>query len=163
MVELEYAGIIPSSGAKAFIFNVIHPDHPRGFPVSAEHTPEGYRIDWQSYIQWRHEWLRRFVEKKSAEPQMLFVVLRRAHYFNDDVPRLDEKLCFKISSAVPGDEGTFAFVDHPSALARSLTSTYEWRKLYFPVVEVQWIREPNGAPYVRLNRIVRPTWRRMGD
>jgi hypothetical protein len=31
------------------------------------------------------------------------------------------------------------------------------------VVEVQWVREENAAPYVRLNRIVRPTWRRVGE
>ena len=162
VIEFEYSGVIPGTGEKAHIFNVLHPSHPRGFPVSAESTAQGYRIDWQSYIQWRDGWLQRFLEKKPSEPQTLFVVLRRTHYFNDDVPKLDEKLAFKLTSAVPGDEGAVAFVDKNSAVGRSLGELYEWRTLYFPVVELQWEASGKAGAYLRLNRIVRPTWRRAG-
>jgi hypothetical protein len=163
VIEHEYSGIIPATGGKAHIFNVLAASHPRGFPVSAEATPQGYRIDWQSYIQWRDGWLRRFLDSKSENPQTLFVVLRRTHYFNDDVPKLDEKLAFKLTSAVPGDEGTVAFVDKNSAVGRSLADMYEWRTMYFPVVELQWVPSSKSGRYVRLNRIVRPTWRRIGE
>jgi hypothetical protein len=162
VVELEYSGVMPATGDKAHIFTILHPRHPRGFPVSAERTPQGFRIDWQSYIQWRDGWLARFLEKKPAEPETLFVVLRRTHYFNDDVPALEEKLSFKITSAVPGDEGAVAFVDRHSAVGRSLAELYEWRTLYFPVVELQWVATQNGGQYLKINRVVRPTWRRVG-
>jgi hypothetical protein len=162
VVELEYSGVMPATGDKAHIFTILHPRHPRGFPVSAERTPQGFRIDWQSYIQWRDGWLARFLEKKPAEPETLFVVLRRTHYFNDDVPTLEEKLSFKITSAVPGDEGAVAFVDRHSAVGRSLAELYEWRTLYFPVVELQWVPTKNGGQYLKINRVVRPTWRRVG-
>ena len=162
VVELEYSGVMPATGDKAHIFTILHPRHPRGFPVSAERTPQGFRIDWQSYIQWRDGWLARFLEKKPAEPETLFVVLRRTHYFNDDVPTLEEKLSFKITSAVPGDEGAVAFVDRHSAVGRSLAELYEWRTLYFPVVELQWVPTQNGGQYLKINRVVRPTWRRVG-
>ena len=163
VVEHEYSGVIPATGGKAHIFNVLDAAHPRGFPVSAESTPQGYRIDWQSYIQWRDGWLQRFLESKSTEPQTLFVVLRRTHYFNDDVPKLDDKLAFKVTSAVPGDEGAVAFVDKNSAVGRSLADLYEWRTMYFPVVELQWVPVGANHRYLRLNRIVRPTWRRIGE
>jgi hypothetical protein len=163
VIEHEYSGTIPATGGKAHIFNVLAASHPRGFPVSAEATPQGYRIDWQSYIQWRDGWLRRFLDSKSETPQTLFVVLRRTHYFNDDVPKLDEKLAFKLTSAVPGDEGAVAFVDKNSAVGRSLAEMYEWRTMYFPVVELQWVPAGRDARYLRLNRIVRPTWRRIGE
>ena len=162
VVELEYSGVMPATGDKAHIFTILHPRHPRGFPVSAERTPQGFRIDWESYIQWRDGWLARFLEKKPAEPETLFVVLRRTHYFNDDVPTLEEKLSFKITSAVPGDEGAVAFVDRHSAVGRSLAELYEWRTLYFPVVELQWVPTKNGGQYLKINRVVRPTWRRVG-
>lgn len=163
LVEHQYSGVIPSTGGKAHIFNVMAASHPRGFPVSAEFTPQGYRIDWQSYIQWRDGWLRRFLDTKSTDPLTLFVVLRRTHYFNDDVPKLEDKLAFKVTSAVPGDEGAVAFVDKNSAVGRSLAEVYEWRTMYFPVVELQWVPSGKQGRYVRLNRIVRPTWRRIGE
>jgi hypothetical protein len=163
VVEHQYSGVIPATGRKAHIFNVLNPAHPRGFPVSAEETPDGYRIDWQSYIQWRDTWLRRFLESDSTDPQSLFVVLRRTHYFNDDVPNLDDKFAFKITSAVPDDEGAIAFVEKNSAIGRSLAELYEWRTLYFPVVELQWVSSGKESRYLRLNRIVRSSWRRVGE
>jgi hypothetical protein len=163
VIEHQYSGVIPATGSKAHIFNVLDPAHPLGFPVSAEDTPDGYRIDWQSYIQWRDAWLRRFLDSKSSDPQTLFVVLRRTHYFNDDVPGLEDKHAFKVTSAVPGDEGAVAFVEKNSAIGRSLAELYEWRTLYFPVVELQWVPSGKESRYLRLNRIVRSSWRRMGD
>ncbi|MFN0129586.1 MAG: hypothetical protein ACKV19_23210 [Verrucomicrobiales bacterium] len=164
VTEHEYSGVISATGRTAHIFNVLGPSHPRGFPVSAESTANGYRIDWQSYIQWRDAWLRRFLDSQATEPQTLFVVLRRTHYFNDDVTGLDDKHAFRVTSAVPDDEGAVAFVDKKSAVGRSLNEVYEWRTLYFPVVELQWVPATGGqSRYLRLNRIVRPTWRRLGE
>jgi hypothetical protein len=160
VIERQFDGKVPETGARAFIFSVVHPSHPRGFPVSAEATPDGYKIDWESYIQWRDEWLRGFIENRPQGPFPLFVVLRRTHYFNDDVPQLDGKLAFKVASAVPGDAGTTVFVEKASPTGRSLAETYEWGKIYFPVVELEWRSENGAGPFVRLNRVLRPTWRR---
>ncbi|MGI8605073.1 MAG: hypothetical protein ACR2OZ_19040 [Verrucomicrobiales bacterium] len=160
VIEVQFSGKVPTSGARAFIFSVVHPDHPRGFPVSAEATPNGYQVDWESYIQWRDEWLRGFLENRPAGPYTLFVVLQRSHYFNDDVPSATDKHCFKITSAVPGDPGTNAFAEKRSPVGKSLAESYDWGKAYFPVVELEWIEETTGSAYVRLNRVVRATWRR---
>ena len=159
-IERQFDGKVPGTGARAFIFSVVHPDHPRGFPVSAEATPEGYKIDWESYVQWRDEWLRGFIENRPSGPYALFVVLRRTHYFNDDVARLEDRLAFKVTSAVPGDAGTTAFVEARSEAGRSMAESFEWGKIYFPVVELEWVRDEDGGRHVRLNRVVRPTWRR---
>lgn len=159
VIELEYSGVVPSNGLRAYIFNVLHPSRPRGFPVAAEFSEDRYRIDWESHIQWRDEWLRSFLTAKENTPQNLMVVLHRTHYFNDDVPLLDEKLAFKVTSAIPGDEGAVVFVDKQSALGRSLASEYEWRVSYFPLAELQWVSEGESR-YIRLNRIVRANWRR---
>ena len=88
---------------------------------------------------------------------------RVIRFINDDVPKLEDKLAFKVTSAVPGDEGAVAFVDKNSAVGRSLAEVYEWRTMYFPVVELQWVPAGKDGRYVRLNRIVRPTWRRIGE
>ena len=159
VIELEYSGVVPSNGLRAYIFNVLHSSRPRGFPVAAEFSEDRYRIDWESHIQWRDEWLRSFLSAKKDTPQNLMVVLHRTHYFNDDVPLLDEKLAFKVTSAIPGDEGAVVFVDKQSALGRSLANEYEWRVSYFPLAELQWVTEGESR-YVRLNRIVRANWRR---
>lgn len=159
VIEMEYSGVIPSNGLRAYIFNVLHPSRPKGFPVAAEFSDGRYLVDWESHVQWRDEWLRTFLSSKKNTPQSLMLVLHRTHYFNDDVPLLDEKLAFKATSAIPGDEGAVVFVDKQSALGRSLASEYEWRVSYFPLAELQWVTE-NEKQYVRLNRIVRPNWRR---
>ncbi len=159
VVELQISARIPSRDVQAHVFSVFHPEHERGFSVSAEATDEGYRVDWESYIQWRDRWLEKFLRQKGSEPQELFVVLRRSHYFDSDVPTASDKLCFQLT-ATRGDEGTFAFTDRQSPAGRQLAETYAWQKMYFPVVELQWVRPANGKPWVRLNRVVRPSWRR---
>jgi hypothetical protein len=160
VIEIQFSGRIPATDARAFIFSVVDSEHPRGFPVSAEATRTGYKIDWESYIQWRDEWLRGFIENRPTGPYTLFVVLRRSHYFNDDVANLDQKVCFKIASAIPGDAGANAFVEKKSAVGKSLADTYEWGKVYFPVLELEWTKDENQKSYIKINRVVRPTWRR---
>ena len=163
LVELQLSGRVPSSGIQVHVFSVLHPQHPRGFTMSAEWDKDRYRIDWESYIQWRDQWLATYLAGNVTTPETFFVVLRRSHYFDSDVPDSDKKLCFRLTSAVPGDEGTLAFVEKETALGLTLENTYEWRKIYYPVVELQRVTGEGHPPYITIARIVRPTWRRTAE
>ncbi len=162
VLETQYRGEVPGSTNKAFIFSVINPEHPRGFPVSVEWGTDGYKADWESYIQWHDRLLAHFAETKPAGPLHFFVILRRTHYFNNDVAGSEGMLCFNVASAIPGDNGASAFVEKTSPVGRQLAEAYDWGKIYFPVVELEFVKDSAGNPYLRLNRVVRPTWRRGG-
>lgn len=160
-IELMEQGTTVDTRASAFVFNVRHEASAEGFPVLVEETPAGMRLDWQSYIQWRDEWLKKFATQRGTAPQILYVTLRRTHYFNDDVPDLENKLAFRLASARSEEEGVVAFVDRQSGLGRELDAAYRWHQVYFPVVELQWEQEGDNRHYVRLRRVVRASWKRL--
>ncbi|MDG2126055.1 MAG: hypothetical protein P8J87_20310, partial [Verrucomicrobiales bacterium] len=88
-----------------------------------------------------------------------YVVMKRSHYFKDDVPERDEKLCFHLASPLPGDPGVYVFADKLSAEGRKLGNETRWGALYFPVVRLSRVENPIGEPYLMLLDVVREKWR----
>ena len=142
---------------------VISPDHPEGFPVSVEETTDGYKVDWDAYIQCKDRLLEKYYSSKPAVPEEFYVTLKRSHHFDPDgtadTSVLGNKLCFKVSSPLPTDTSQFVFADPNSVVGRELEARIQWNKVYFPVVELEWVPadgEHNG--YMRISKFARDTW-----
>ena len=102
--------------------------------------------------------LGKFIRIYQPQPDTFHAILERAHYFRSDVPDLGSKFCFRIKPPVPGYEG-HAFVNHGSPLADRIEQKFKWDKIYFPVLELQWVRTPDGSHYIEIKDIVQDSWR----
>lgn len=149
---------VPQSDRQFHIFKLITPQHPSGFPVSVEETIHGCLVDWTSFVQFHDNLLGKFIRIYQPQPDTFHAILERAHYFRSDVPGLGSKFCFRIKPPIPGYEG-HAFIGHDSPLAARVEQKYKWDRIYFPVLELQWVRTPDGSRYIEIKDIVQDSWR----
>jgi hypothetical protein len=86
--------------------------------------------------------------------------MRRAHYFDDDVPALDKKTCFQVMPPMPGFTGdVFALKGTP--VARDLDKFMGWDVTQAAaVVELQW-RNEDPYKWVELTNLVQLNWRNV--
>jgi len=157
-IAYELSGQVPQSHRQFHIFQLTTPQHPSGFPVSVEETIHGCLVDWTSFVQFHDNLLGKFIRIYQPQPDTFHAILERAHYFRSDVPGLGSKFCFRIKPPIPGYEG-HAFIEHDSPLAARIEQKFKWDKIYFPVLELQWIRTTDGTRYIEIKDIVQDSWR----
>ncbi|MES2469681.1 MAG: hypothetical protein V4675_20430 [Verrucomicrobiota bacterium] len=139
------------------IFRVVTDRVPAGFPVAVEDTAEGPRIDFTAFVQCRDQLLDQFVKQPAAGPGRFLVVLRRGHYFGEDITQaeLDRMICLEVTSPNPSSAKYPVFVPRDTELGRLALRKFDWDKTYTPVVELA-----HSNRHMALNAIVEETWRR---
>ncbi|MGK0185805.1 MAG: hypothetical protein ACI9R3_001588 [Verrucomicrobiales bacterium] len=163
-IELVNAGTVPGTDRNAYLLKVISADHPEGFPVSIEQTSDGYKVDWEAYIQCKDRLLEKFYTAQPSIPESFYVTLKRSHHFapegSGNASALNNKLCFKVSSPLPTDPSQYAYADSNSVVGREMEARIKWNKVYFPVVELEWVpSDGQHSGYMRISGFVRDTWR----
>lgn len=169
IVELtfEHKQTLPNSERQFYLFKVVTESNQGSFPMTVEETSEGLRTDWEAYVQFKDAHLQQFLSQPKVgkdgkgEVQAFNVILRRAHYFADDVPEKENKWCYKIDAPVDDLDGGFCFIPRFSKYGQQLDEKLQWLLLYFPIVELRWEEDPKmpGKPYVRLMKIRQFNWR----
>jgi hypothetical protein len=135
----------PQTGSgEQVIFVLSGKSWPYSFPVMVEQNGEEARVDWLTFVEFKDDLLRHFLESDLDTPWSFHVELRRAHYFEDNVPNADKMDCFEILS-VMGTAHTYAFVPRDSPLAKSLANTITWDKeVSYVVANLQWRTHASG-------------------
>lgn len=148
----------PETGSPLCVFEVAGPDVPEPLPVMAESTPDGWKVDWLAFIEFKDKLMLRFLQKWQDEPGRFHVMVRRTHYFDDDVPDRDKKDCFELMPPTPGYSG-FVFVAKDSPLAKQLERAIPWNSDNIAaVVEIQW-RKQDRFQWVEMTSVPQFNWR----
>lgn len=110
-------------------------------------------------MEFRHDYLLKFLENPSAPNQQFRVMLRRKHYFDKDVPNIDRKECFQITQ--PYMESRYegnVFVNKDSQLSKTLASQLGWGLDMPVIVELTWKSNSNHK-WVEIVSIPHYGWR----
>ncbi len=159
ILEITLEAIEPTAKApfKVRIFRVVTDRVPSGFPVAVEDTAEGPRIDFTAFVQCRDQLLDQFAKQPAAGPGRFLVVLRRGHYFGEDLTQaeLDRMICLEVASPNPSSAKYPVFVSRDTELGQLALRNFDWDKTYTPIVELA-----HSPRHMALNAIVEETWRR---
>ncbi len=156
-ITLEAIEPMAKAPHKVRIFRVVTDRVPSGFPVAVEDTAEGPRIDFTAFVQCRDQLLDQFAKQPDAGPGRFLVVLRRGHYFGEDLPQgeLDRMICLEVASPNPSSTKYPVFIPRDTELGRLALQNFDWDKTYTPIVELA-----HANRHLALNAIVEETWRR---
>lgn len=148
----------PEIGTPLCIFQVSGPDIPEPLPVMVESSPDGWKVDWLTLMEFKGKLLLRYLQKWQDEPARFHVMVRRTHYFDEDVPALDSKHCFELMPPTPGYSG-YAFVPKGSPLAQNLDRNIGWEVANVAaVVELRW-RKQDRYQWVEITAVPQFNWR----
>ena len=129
------------------------------FPIPVMLQEEGgsFKVDWLAFVEFRDNLLYKFLSAYQDEPARFHVGIRRTHYFESDVPDLDNKDCFEIQPPLPTYVG-FVFVPKGTPLATDLAGRISWEtsKAYV-IVELRW-RKLGDQKWVELTGVPQLNW-----
>jgi hypothetical protein len=148
----------PEIGTPLCVFQVSGPDLTEPLPVMVEASPDGWKVDWLTFTEFKDKLLLRYLQKWQDEPARFHVMARRTHYFDEDVPNLDKKHCFELMPPTPGYSG-YAFVPKGTPLAQNLDRTIGWEVANLAaVVELRW-RKQDRYQWVEITAVPQLNWR----
>lgn len=157
-IELIRHDRAPELGSPHCVFQVSGPAMEQPLPIMVESSDAGWKVDWLTFIEFKDKLLLRFLQTWSDEPGRFHVMMRRAHYFDEDVPDLKEKYCFELTPPDPGASG-FVFVPKGTPLARELDKSLGWEITNVAgVVELQW-RKKDRYQWVEMTAVPQYNWR----
>ena len=158
-IVLDSGARVPETNSRAFLFRIRSPDRTQGFPVCVEETPQGYRIEWEAFIQCRDRVAANFWKDASLPQTSLFVIVKRSHYFDEDLVNLDDYECFRINSPNPDEEEFYAFARKDSAFVKKNRMLLNWDANYFVVAQFTHVKNSKGVSHVEIVDIDRFNWR----
>ena len=162
-IVLDTGARVPETNSRAFLFRVSSADRRQGFPICTEETPQGFKVEWEAFVQCRDRTHANFWKSPVAPAARLFVVLKRSHYFEEDVPNLEDYDCFSISSPNPDEDPVYAFAKKNSAFTQKYRTRLSWEASYFVVGTFSHVKSSNGSTHVEIEDIERFSWRNLGN
>lgn len=144
-------------GGMQTVFMVASPDWKHPIPVMLQETQSGIKLDWIAFTEFKDDWLFKFVETFRSDPARFHVSIRRGHYFDKDVPDLDNKHCFFIQPPQEHFE-VAVFVPKDTPLANMLTRELSWgTQNAYVLAEIQW-RDDGQFKWVELTAVPQLNW-----
>ena len=144
--------------ARLLSYLVATAQNPDGYPVALIETAEGWKVDWETFIEFRDDHFGRFAAGQGSESGAFHVLVRNTHYFGEPFPGSDRLTAFRLDPPLP-DRNHYAFVATGSDLHKALAGATEWGRPCAPVLQLA--RKPHGDSkfHLEIEAILAPNWR----
>jgi hypothetical protein len=144
--------------ARLLSYLIVTESHPDGLPVALVETPEGWKVDWETFVEFRDDHFGRFAAGQGGEAGAFHVLVRNTHYFGEPFPGSDQLTAFRLDPPLP-DRNHYAFVPTGSELHKTLAGVTEWGRPFAPVLQL--VRKQHGDRkfHLEIESILAPNWR----
>ncbi len=126
-------------------------------PVMLEQHPDGYKMDWLAFVEFKDRLLEKFFQTYQEGPMRFHVGMIRHHYFEDNVPNIDRKEVFRIDLPAPNTFQGYAFVDKDSPLAKEMSGRLRWEEHVWAIVDLEW-KKLGSQQWVELREVPQMHW-----
>lgn len=148
----------PEKGARFFTYLVSTESLPAGFPVVIVETPDGWKVDWESFVEFRDDHFRRFAAGEGRDTGAFHLVVRNTHYFGEAFTGSDKLTPFRVDPPMT-ERNQYAFVPTGSELHKLLAASTEWGRPCTPVLQIARIAHGEGKFHLEIKAILAPNWR----
>jgi hypothetical protein len=159
-VSVENSYTDKESGSTLFIFQITTKQHPQGFPVAVAETASGWQVDWESFIEFRDDLFKSFVEGpagKSGRFHLIVTAPPQARAANTENEHFSS---FLLDPPLPGRQ-RMAYVKKTSEIHDRLKQMTA-NGIFTPVLEVAKRTTPDGKAYLEITRIIAEDWLPVG-
>lgn len=146
-----------TTGNTLFIFQVSTEKFPSGIPVAILETPRGWLVDWRSFVEFRDDQFKQFVDGPAGKTGRFHVIVRTpppAHAANTMNEYFSSYL---LDPPMPGRQ-QLAFVKKSSAASDTFNAATQNSGIFTPVLEVKKLKTPDGQNYLEITKIIANDW-----
>jgi hypothetical protein len=153
-LAVEHCESDPSSELLLTVFRVTTADCPTGFTVAVEETPDGWKIDWESFIEFKDMLFDRFAAGKNGETGRFHLVTQPAA-----TPTTRENaISYVLLDPVKGTEHT-AYATKGSEAAATLARLTADGAIGTPILELERHPETDGTATIKICSVIASSWR----
>jgi hypothetical protein len=159
-ISVENSYTDKESGSTLFIFKVTTKQHPQGFPVAVAETKSGWQIDWESFIEFRDDLFKTFVEGPAGKTGRFHLIVSTPPQARATNTENEHFSSFLLDPPLPGRQ-RMAYVKKTSEIHGRLKQMTEGG-IFTPVLEVAKRTTPDGKSYLEITRIIAEDWLPVG-
>ena len=158
-VEFIASAPLPEGSRTVQIFHVTFDDLPQGFPVPVQETAEGWKIDWETFVEFREGRLKKFLAQYQEAPAVFRVRLQTVAPQENGALELENSYHFRIAAPIDGHEGHAYARRDDSIVGPKLANKLEPNTTHYVMAKLKWVKNTNGRAYVELRDITSESWR----
>jgi len=161
--ELEFFHLDESTenGGPYWIFFVTTPAAPDGYPAIVRRTPDGFKVDWECFVEFNDRLFVNYFESGEAGPKQFRVVLKRTDYWGPDRPQfttLNNYICYRVELPYT-DLDHYAFVPLDDPLADELSQKVTWgMPPLASIVSFERVNFEHGKSHLKIVDLVTDGW-----
>lgn len=159
-ISVENSYTDKDSGSTLFIFKVTTKQHPQGFPVAVAETSSGWQVDWESFIEFRDDLFKSFVEGPAGKTGRFHLIVSTPPQARAANTENEHFSSFLLDPPLPGRQ-RMAYVKKTSEIhgrLKQMTTS----GIFTPVLEVAKRTTPDGKSYLEITRIIAKDWLPVG-
>ncbi|MEO7101266.1 MAG: hypothetical protein ABI162_18080 [Luteolibacter sp.] len=145
------------TGNTLFIFSVRTETVPTGIPVAVLETPQGWLVDWQSFVEFRDDQFKKFADGPAGQTKHFHLIVSTPPPARAAVTENELFGSFLLDPPLP-ERQQLAFVRKNTeayATCQSLTAS---GSIFGPVLEVTKRNTPDGQGYLEILTVLATDW-----
>jgi hypothetical protein len=120
-------------------------------------TPDGWRVDWESFVEFHEDSFGRFSEGPVGARGRFHLSVRNVNYFGDRFPGIEKLTAFRIDPPLP-DRIKYAFVATGSQAHKDLAALTDDGSPVTAVLDLAMREAGKNIPYLEITAVAAPDW-----
>lgn len=145
------------TGDTLFIFYVVTETFPTGIPVAVTETPQGWLVDWQSFVEFRDDQFKKFADGPADRTQRFHLTVRPPPPARAATTENEHFSSFLLDPPFP-DRQQLAFVKKNSEAYATCHAATESGVPLFAVLETTKRTTPDGQGYLEILKVTATDW-----
>ncbi len=148
-ISLKQSEVDDATGNTLFIFLVVTAKFPSGIPVAVVETPQGWRVDWQAFVEFRDDRFKKFAEEPADQIGRFQLIVSAPPPARAANTENQHFVSFLLDPPYPGRQ-QLAFVKRDSEACTIFQSATANGQIFTPVLEVAMRTTPDGKSYLEI-------------
>ncbi|MFD0892167.1 hypothetical protein KBB96_12115 [Luteolibacter ambystomatis] len=155
-LEVEHCEVVDSTGFLLSVFRVHTAAFPKGYPVAVAETAIGWRVDWDSFIEYQDNLFQQFIAATGEGKGTFHLIVRQSPEPAKTAGRIDYEI---IPFTAPTGAAQKAGVAKDSTAAAQLAQVTQDGSVATLVLELARHMNPDGTKRLDILSVPATNWR----
>ena len=145
------------TGNTLFIFAVRTETIPTGIPVAVVETPQGWLVDWQSFVEFRDDQFKKFADGPAGQTKRFHLIVSSPPPARAATTENEHFSSFLLDPPFPGRQ-QLAFVRKDAEAYTTCQAVTASGSIFTPILEVTKRNTPDGQGYLEILTVLATDW-----